>query len=129
MTLLGIKFDVIDFYDVICLAERHDQFEHSNCSKETFCERCIFIHEYISIRGCALFSLWSSPHHGRHKTAENIGSNVLYNKIEFTFPDWVIVENIIPQNMIINLSCASADNHIPRMIFSTITQSGNVIFI
>ena len=24
------------FYDVICLTQRHDQFEHSNCSKETF---------------------------------------------------------------------------------------------
>ena len=26
----------------------------------------------------------------------------------------VIVENIIPRNMIINLGCASVDNHIPR---------------
>ena len=26
----------------------------------------------------------------------------------------MIVENIIPRNMIINLGCASVDNHIPR---------------
>ena len=37
-----------------------------------------------------------------------------YNKINVTFPDWVIVENIIPRNMIINLGCASVDNHIPQ---------------
>ena len=35
------------FFDVICLTERHDQFEHSNCAKEHFCERCIFIHAYL----------------------------------------------------------------------------------
>ena len=34
--------------------------------------------------------------------------------INITFPDWVIVENIIPRNVIINLSCASVDNHISR---------------
>ena len=45
---------------------------------------------------------------------ENKGSNVRYNKINITFPDMVIVENIIPRNMIINLGCASVDNHIPR---------------
>ena len=34
-------------YDVICLTKHHDQFEHSNCSKEhDFCERSIFIHAY-----------------------------------------------------------------------------------
>ena len=82
--------------------------------KKHFCERCIFIHECISIRGSALFSLWNSPHHGRPKTVENKGSNVRYNKINVTFPDWVIVENIMPRNMIINLGCASVDNHIPR---------------
>ena len=71
-------------------------------------------HSCISIRGCALFSLWNSPHHGRPKTVENKGSNVRYNKINITFPNWVKVENIIPRNMIINLSCASVDNHIPR---------------
>ena len=38
----------------------------------------------------------------------------LYNKINITFPALVIVENIIPRNMIINLGCASVDNHIPR---------------
>ena len=37
-----------------------------------------------------------------------------------TFPDWVIVENIIPRNAIITF---------PEMTFSTITQSENVIFI
>ena len=37
-----------------------------------------------------------------------------------TFPDWVIVENIIPRNLIITF---------PEMIFSTITQSENVICI
>ena len=47
-------------------------------------------------------------------TVENTGSNVLYNKINITFPDWVIVENIIPRNVIINLGYASFDNHIPR---------------
>ena len=44
---------------------------------------------------------------------ENKGSNVRYNKINITFPDWMIVENIIRRNMIINLGCASVDNHIP----------------
>ena len=42
---------------------------------------------------------------------ENKGSNVRYNKINIAFPD---MENIIPRNMIINLGCASVDNHIPR---------------
>ena len=40
--------------------------------------------------------------------------SVRYNKINITFPARVIVENIIPRNMIINLGCASVDNHIPR---------------
>ena len=74
---------------------------------------CISI-SCLSIRGCALFSLWNSPHHGRLKTVENKGSKIRYNKINITFPDWLIVENIIPRNMIINLGCASVDNHIPR---------------
>ena len=74
----------------------------------------MYFHSLRSIRGCALFSLWISPHHGRPKTVENKGSNVRYNKINITFPDMVIVENIIPRNMIINLGCASVDNHIPR---------------
>ena len=39
--------------------------------------------------------------------------------INITFPDWVTVENI-PRNVIITF---------PEMIFSTITQSENVIFI
>ena len=46
-------------------------------------------------------------------TVENKGANVRYNKINITFPDWVNVENIIPRNTIINLGCASVDNHIP----------------
>ena len=45
---------------------------------------------------------------------ENKRSNVRYNKINITFPDWVIDKNIIPRNVIINLGCASIDNHIPR---------------
>ena len=40
--------------------------------------------------------------------------------INITFPDWVIVENIIPRNVSITF---------PEMIFSTITQSENVICI
>ena len=51
---------------------------------------------------------------------ENKGSNIRYNKIHITFSDWVIVENIISGNVIITFL---------GMIFSTITQSGNVIFI
>ena len=74
----------------------------------------MYCHSCRSIRSCALFSLWISPHHGRPRTVENKGSNVRYNKINITFPDMVIVENIIPRNMIINLGCASVDNHIPR---------------
>ena len=74
----------------------------------------MYFHSFISIRGCALFSLWNSPHHGRPKTVETKGSNVRYNKINISFPDTVIVENIIPRNVIINLGCASVDNHIPR---------------
>ena len=40
--------------------------------------------------------------------------------INITFPDWVIVENITLRNVIITF---------PEMIFSTITQPENVIFI
>ena len=66
-----------------------------------------------------MHSLWNSPHHGRSKrkqTVENKESNVLFSiiKINITFPVRVIVENIIPRNMTINLGCASVDNHIPR---------------
>ena len=47
MTLLGIRFGVVDFYDVICLTERHDQFEHSNYLKEPFFVKDVFfIHAY-----------------------------------------------------------------------------------
>ena len=74
----------------------------------------VFSFKHLDKRGCGLFSLWKSPHHGRPKTVENKKSNVRYNKINITFPDWVKDENIIPRNMIINLGCASVDNHIPR---------------
>ena len=47
----------------------------------------------------------------RSNSENNRGSNVLLN---ITFPAWVIVENIIPRIVIINLGCASVDNHIPR---------------
>ena len=77
-------------------------------------QKKMYFHSCISIRGCALFSLWNSPHHGRPKTVENKASSVRYNKINITFPDWVKVKNIVPRNMIINLGCASVDNHIPR---------------
>ena len=40
--------------------------------------------------------------------------------MNITFPDLVIVENIIPRNVVITF---------PEMIFSTITQSENVICI
>ena len=40
--------------------------------------------------------------------------SVRYNKINITLPGRVIVKNIIPRNMIINLGCTSVDNHIPR---------------
>ena len=79
----------------------------------------------MSIRDCALFSLWNYPHHGRPKTVENKGSNVRYNKINITFPDSVIVENISPSNMIINRLIIT----FLGMSFLTITQLGNVIFI
>ena len=74
----------------------------------------VFSFMHIYKRLCIIFPFENSPHHGRPKTVENKGSNVWYNKINITFPDWVIVENIIPRNMIINLGCASVDNHIPR---------------
>ena len=34
--------------------------------------------------------------------------------INITLPDWVIVENIIPRNVIINRGAAEVDNHISR---------------
>ena len=62
---------------------------------------------------CIIFPL-ELPSPGRPNTVENKESNVRYNKINISFPDWVKVENIIPRNMIINLGCASVDNHIPQ---------------
>ena len=41
----------------------------------------------------------------------------------------MIVENIIPRNVIINGGTAEVDNHISRDDILTIIQSGNVIFI
>ena len=49
--------------------------------------------------------------------------------INNTFPKRVIVENITPENIIINLGTGEVDNHISRDDISTITFSGNVIFI
>ena len=74
---------------------------------------------HIDKRLCIIFPLELSPH-SRPKTVENKGSNFRYNKINITFSDWVIVENIISENVIITFL---------RMIFSTIIQSGNVILI
>ena len=54
------------------------------------------------------------------KTVENKGSSIRYNKINITLSDWVIVENIISGNVIITFL---------GVIFSTITQSGNVLFL
>ena len=48
--------------------------------------------------------------------------------INISFPDWVIVENIIPRNVIINRGAGEVDNHISSL-FSSITKSGNVLFI
>ena len=50
------------------------------------------------------------------KTVENKGSKttVQCNKIKIIFAYWVIVENIIPRNMIIKLGCASIENQISR---------------
>ena len=66
-------------------------------------------------------------------------STVVTHYINITFPERVIVENIILRNMIINRGAAEVDSTsaAPRlmiiifrgMIFSTITLSGNVIFI
>ena len=41
---------------------------------------------------------------------------ILYEQyyIRITFPDWVIVENIIPRNVIINRGAAEVDNYISR---------------
>ena len=60
---------------------------------------------------------------------ENKGSNVRYNKINIALTDWGIDKNIIPRNMIINLAALWLIITFFGMIFSTIAQSGNVIFI
>ena len=82
-----------------------------------------FMHIYKRL---FIISLWNSPHHDRPKTVENKGSNVRYNKINIALPDWVIVENIIPRNVIINRGAAE---HISRDDIFDYHQSGNVVFI
>ena len=49
--------------------------------------------------------------------------------INITFPARVIVENIIPRNVIINRGAAEVDNHISRDDIFDFHQAGNVIFI
>ena len=51
--------------------------------------------------------------------------------INITFPDMVIVENIIPRNVIINQGAAEVDNHISRYdIFDYHhIREGNIYFI
>ena len=51
--------------------------------------------------------------------------------INITFPDRVIVENIIPRNVIINRGAAEVDNHIPRddiFVYHSIREC-NIYFI
>ena len=57
MTLLDIKFGVVDFFDVICLTQRHDQFEHSNYSKDPFLRKMFFSLMHIDKRLCIIFPL------------------------------------------------------------------------
>ena len=49
--------------------------------------------------------------------------------INITFPAWVIVENIIPRNVIINRGAAEVDNHISRDDIFDYHPIRNVIFI
>ena len=51
--------------------------------------------------------------------------------INITFPDWVIVENIIPRNVIINGGAAEVDNHILRddILDSHPIRECNIYFI
>ena len=83
----------------------------------------VFSFMHIDKRLCIIFPLDLPPLYGRPKTVENKGSNVRYYKINITFPDWmivykynilerVIVENIIPRNVINNRGAAEVDNHI-----------------
>ena len=58
------------------------------------------------------------------QTAHN---NVRYNK--YNILERVIVEKIIPQNMIINRGAALVDNHIPRDDIFDYHPLKNVIFI
>ena len=57
-----------------------------------------------------------------------LSKNILYY-INITFPDWVIVENIIPRNVIINRGAVEVDNHNSRDDIFDYHLSGNVIFI
>ena len=49
--------------------------------------------------------------------------------MNITFPERVIVENIILRNVIMNKSAAEIDNHIRRDGIIDYNLSGNVIFI
>ena len=49
---------------------------------------------------------------GKHDQHIWIICHLLGYYINITFPDWVIVENIIPRNVIINRGAAEVDNHI-----------------
>ena len=53
------------------------------------------------------------------------------NNINITFPDWVIVENIISRKVIVNRGAAEADNHISRddiLVYHPIREC-NIYFI
>ena len=55
--------------------------------------------------------------------------NTITYHINITFPDWVIVENIMQRNVIINRGAAEVYNHISRDDIFDYTLSGNVTFI
>ena len=58
---------------------------------------------------CILYHVVSVKHSVQYSSS---GRGGYY--INITFPDWVIVENIIPRNVIINRGAAEVDNHISR---------------
>ena len=75
----------------------------------------------------------------RYKRPHRYRSVILYNisryrislsyYINITFPERVLVENIIPRNVIINRGAAEVHNHISRDDIFDYHPSGNVIFI
>ena len=77
MTLLGVKFDVISFYDVIYWTERQwSVLAFKLLKTEPFLWKI-----YLSF----MHSFWNFPHHGRSnrkQTVENKGSNVLFGMIK-----------------------------------------------